>query len=656
MKNCLFLLLGLISVQIQGQSLRFEVFQGMPVQQNASKLLNPWAGGMNSMQYQSMDLNGDSVLDVVCFDRTSQQISPFLQSVQGTFRYAPEYVTQFPMIENWFILVDYNQDGWKDLFCATGAGMKVYQQKIIQGKFNFELVKNPLYTTGFSGLVNLYVASPDIPVVADVDNDGDVDVLAFEPGGHYIEFHENVSVQKTGSAGLLFEKSVTTWGGILHNDCFDIQINANEFVLKSQSIQSVERVSHVGNALGRTANNDLYFGQVSCPNLSFLKNTGSGPNVKYSQVNTDYLSGLNLGAGVFWSAVPLRLSGPEEDVFVSVNTPDNAGFQQDFQRSSFWIINGKAIPFLQDQMIDVGEKASPCFVDVDRDGDLDLLIGHTGNRKGAGIVLYENQQGLLVFKTSDYFGLAKREVLNDVVLQTLGETILLTAQGISGPVSYMFDNQKISPYSIDLGAGEVPIVSPWGLLIHRRSGRIQLGANLDWGQLSQEKWQLRSAQIGDLDGDGEAEFVGFDTDGLLHVGNYEANANKISWRSVNFSMPSIGRNARLQLADVSGDGRLDFVVGTGGGGVQLFENKSTSAVWEAQVSQTLQVWPNPSSETIYVLSNQSGELQCFNGLGQELDRMNIQSGITYPLTNSAIHFIRFTDLQGKVSTRKIQHD
>jgi len=188
MKNCLFLLLGLISVQIQGQSLRFELFQGLPVQQNAIKLLNPWAGGMNSMQYQCMDLNGDTVLDLVCFDRTSQQISPYVQSVQGTFRYAPEFMPQFPIIENWFVLEDYNQDGLKDLFCATGAGIKVYQQKIIQGKFSFELVKSSLSTTGFAGLINLYVASPDIPVVADLDNDGDVDVLAFEPGGITLSF------------------------------------------------------------------------------------------------------------------------------------------------------------------------------------------------------------------------------------------------------------------------------------------------------------------------------------------------------------------------------------------------------------------------------------------------------------------------------------
>jgi len=426
--------------------------------------------------------------------------------------------------------------------------------------------------------------------------------------------------------------------------------------LQSQASQGIQRTDHVGNALGRTANNDLYFGQVSCPNLSFLKNVGSGSTVKYILSNNDYLAGLNLGTGVFWSAMPLKLSGSDEDVFVSVNTSDNAGYKQDFQRSSFRISNGKAIPFLQDQMIDVGEKGSSCFVDVDRDGDLDLLIGHTGNRKGAGINMYENQQGVMVFKTSDYLGLANREVLNDVVLQTFGENILLTAQGISGPVAYLMDNQKISPYLIDLGAGEVPIVSPWGMLIHRRSGRIQLGDNLDWGQLSKESWQLRSGQVGDLDGDGQAEFAGIDAEGILHVGNYDANSNTISWRSIHFSMPSLGRNARLQLADVTGDGRLDVVVGTGGGGVQLFENKSTSPVWEAQDSQALQVWPNPSSETIYVLTKQSGELRCFNGLGQELGRMSIQAGKTHQLTNSAIQLIRFTDLQGKVITRKILQD
>ena len=42
-------------------------------------LANPWAGGFNSAQFSTIDVNGDGRDDLFTFDRTNQVISVFLQ-------------------------------------------------------------------------------------------------------------------------------------------------------------------------------------------------------------------------------------------------------------------------------------------------------------------------------------------------------------------------------------------------------------------------------------------------------------------------------------------------------------------------------------------------------------------------------------------------
>ncbi|MEN9730678.1 MAG: hypothetical protein RLZ91_1797, partial [Bacteroidota bacterium] len=362
----------------------------------------------------------------------------------------------------------------------------------------------------------------------------------------------------------------------------------------------------------------------------------------------------------FYSANPLQLSGNKEDLFVSVNTSDNAGFLQDFQHSSFRISQGQIKPFLQDQMIDVGEKASPCFADIDSDGDLDLLIGHAGYRNSndvrASIYLYENQGGEYILKTADYLGLASRESLTDIVLQNLANQVLVIGQSSFGPKVFKILGQQLQVFSLDVGYGETPVMSPWGNMVLSKSGSLVLGSNADFGKLSKESWLLRTCQFADLDGDGTAEFVGVDLEGMWHVGNYVSTTNSFNWRTADFHGFTVGRNARLSVADVNADGRVDLVVGTGAGGVYLFENKSSSPVWDALDAQTLQVWPNPSPGTVYVLTNKSGELQVFNQVGQVINMRSVQAGKTYEMTHSDMSFIRFVDPTGKVSTRKIQHN
>jgi hypothetical protein len=180
--------------------------------------------------------------------------------------------------------------------------------------------------------------------------------------------------------------------------------------------------------------------------------------------------------------------------------------------------------------------------------------------------------------------------------------------------------------------------------------------NADWGQLSKESWQLRTCQIADLDGDGTPELIGLDMNGAWHLGNYQADLDAITWRSADFQGFSVGRNARLSVADFNADGRQDLVVGTGAGGVYLLENKSNSPVWDAMSAQSLQVWPNPHAGLIHVLTNQPGELQLYNMMGQKASMLHVEPGITYDLHVKQLGFIRFVDVKGRVSTQKLQQD
>ena len=259
-------------------------------------------------------------------------------------------------------------------------------------------------------------------------------------------------------------------------------------------------------------------------------------------------------------------------------------------------------------------------------------------------------------KTADFLGLGAKETLSDLVLQTKGEGVLIIGQSISGPKAFQLVNQQLNSLVLNLNVGDLPVQSPFGLLVLTKSGRIQTDRNTDWGLLSKETWQLRSGQFADVDGDGTTEFVGIDVEGNFHIGNYEAQTNSMIWRSADFSGFRVGRNARIQLADFNSDGRLDLIVGTGAGGIYLLENKSSSPVWDAMEKQALQVWPNPNSGVVHVLTKQSGELQVYNLMGQLIAKASIQSGKTYDFLATNMAFIRFVDVLGQVTTLKIQQD
>src|SRR5690606_31809853 len=200
----------------------------------SSLISNPWAGGMTSMHFRAIDLDYDGVDDLLCFDRTFNKIMTYIN--EGTagntdYRYAPEYETKFPNVFDWVLLVDYNGDGYQDIFTYHPGGITCYRNS---GNISTGLQFVSAEGLSIYGLMNSYqapnntnivVTSADIPAIVDVDNDGDIDILTFGQYGSQIEYHKNLSMEMYGIPdSLKYERKNRCWGQFIEsastNDVF----------------------------------------------------------------------------------------------------------------------------------------------------------------------------------------------------------------------------------------------------------------------------------------------------------------------------------------------------------------------------------------------------------------------------------------------------
>ncbi|MCW3086512.1 MAG: repeat protein [Bacteroidetes bacterium] len=124
----------------------FQRYDSIDVTISGTSLVNPWAGGLNFVQTSSIDLNMDGIDDLFTFDRTGDKIRTFIN--HGTantvdYKFDASYESKFPVMHNWAILADYNNDGKKDIFTYSniGGGMDVYKNvSTIAGGLQFQLV------------------------------------------------------------------------------------------------------------------------------------------------------------------------------------------------------------------------------------------------------------------------------------------------------------------------------------------------------------------------------------------------------------------------------------------------------------------------------------------------------------------------------------
>jgi len=372
----------------------------IPVSINQHRLHDPWAGGINAAQYGRLDLNGDGLDDLIIYDRSSNLVNTFIHT-DGEFVYDPDYRIYLPPeLQGWILFKDYNCDGKKDLFSNSSAGMKVYQNISLDGSMpDWELVADPVMTMGSSGMINLQVNITDIPAIDDVDGDGDLDVLVYNFAiGGLIRYHKNMSVERSGSCGLLeFEFVSRNWGYFEECDC---HVYAFEEFGETCADLAQARVMHPGGKslllidMDNDGDKDFLGGHEQCDELYFLENKGTSEEARMNEFSEDFPGPENpanfpiFPAGFFDDFDDDGIN----DLIVSPNTEYNPDKTINYGRSSWFYKNNgtNELPqfdfitstFLQSGMIDLGEKAVPVLVDEDGDGDLDLLVGSNGYQTG----------------------------------------------------------------------------------------------------------------------------------------------------------------------------------------------------------------------------------------------------------------------------------
>lgn len=77
----------------------------------------PFCGGLNTPQFSQIDMNQDGKNDLYVYDGSAYKHLVFINtgsSAEPEFKYAPEYEKNFPAVEDWAVLHDFNCDDIPD--------------------------------------------------------------------------------------------------------------------------------------------------------------------------------------------------------------------------------------------------------------------------------------------------------------------------------------------------------------------------------------------------------------------------------------------------------------------------------------------------------------------------------------------------------------
>ncbi|MEZ4896915.1 MAG: hypothetical protein R2806_08775 [Saprospiraceae bacterium] len=266
-------------------------------------LPNAFIGGLNNPVVAEVDFDMDGINELLVLDLAGNAPLVFRwDQTSNSYQQTDAFQDRIPLeINNWIITRDYNGDGLLDLFSNSDIagipGVIVFkgvenEDGLHWERLNLTTGRFPvIYYQSGNNAVNLYVNPGDLPGIADMDADGDLDVISYDVGGTLIYYYRNMTIEN----GVPFDD----FSFILADQCWgrveeaglssEMLLSPDTFSCPSQFHEPAVEIRHSGSSvlpfdLEGDGDYDLLVGDVGSTYISFLRN--------YRLDGTDYMVSL----------------------------------------------------------------------------------------------------------------------------------------------------------------------------------------------------------------------------------------------------------------------------------------------------------------------------------------------------------------------------
>jgi len=678
------------------------------------------AAVVKAQNIDAKDMDGDGDMDVIANSGSTNSISWF-ENMDGQGTFVEEHIiTTDTALYQKIDVADLDGDGDMDILTSDYTNDDVGWFKNINGQGDF----------GPKQVITADVQRPQGISAADIDGDGDLDVLSTSQlFDHKLVWHENLNgqgnfgPQRFVSSDVQSQFLVTTADLDNDGDLDVISGSSNQGIIygyknldglgnfgpKQQITNQIEFLREINLAdLDNDGDMDLMSASATDDKIAYYLNTDGQGNFGPQQVVVE-INGTNRP----YTVMSVDMDGDgDKDVLSASNGDDKIAWLENLDGLGNFSAP-KTISLQLNYPISVNA------ADIDGDGDMDVVSESFFDKT---VAWFENMDGQGTSFTAHIFSPLNSfpyvtypmDVDNDGDMDILsgGDYGLLwyentDGQGNFGPIQ-VINNATICIESVraaDLdGDGFLDLVSAdWCndvLFWHKNNGGGNFGPQQT---IITELYSAFSVIITDMDNDGDQDVLAssfgdhsaiwfenldgqgtfgplravnnnsdgayevyatdLDADGDMDVLTASFTSNTIFWHenqgSGNFGSEQaissqVNNTTCVYADDYNNDGKMDVLASSYAlDQIIWFENRGPLGI-EENTTNYFSIYPNPTNGVFNINSNSTiTEIAVYNNLGQLLFTSEEKNQVNISSLSQGIYFVKIKDENGQTETKKV---